>query len=269
MSTYDEFWKLFVAAFKRLPVWLPGTEMAVGDIGVLDRRGWRYLTSLDKLGIPFQVRRAESGISYSRTSGNGVRVDAIATADLGPAVPGMQVMGGMKVTFDDGGAFVARAENCHHDVIDTPDPVEAELQRREPSEIALQGRRWILVSEITTAEPAIMLIAHQSGASASVRFDAAAGATTLAALAGGKGSVSLSQESFLEDKIVSPSRVPLMWRGRRRRGWLRRGLGDLDKPGDVLLEPAGPGLVDFRPDPHDIPDRDLADDGDLSTDADG
>ena len=72
MKVNKKFWNEFRKAYDRLPVWLPGTAMEVGDIGLIGGRGWEKLTSLSELGVDYSSREIASDVSYSYASAQSV-----------------------------------------------------------------------------------------------------------------------------------------------------------------------------------------------------
>jgi hypothetical protein len=255
MAVFDQFWDEFINAFERLPVWLPGSPIELGEIGVMGRRGWEKLTTLEQLGVRFAVRNIESNVSYSYSSRNSVEISALASAETGQIVPGAEMAAGMKMTFKRGGAFAIRAENCQHLQIDNMLEVEEEIHSLGTSDGGWR-RRWVLVSQLTTAQPSIVIVAGSSGAEATVEIRGTGGITGLAEMVAGKGSLQLTHESSLDARMLSVERVPLMWRGRSRRLWRWRDLGEEDKAlSSAESAPVSDDLVDYLPAAHDIPER--------------
>ena len=259
MAVFDQFWDEFINAFERLPVWLPGSPIELGDIGVIGRRGWEKLTTLEQLGVRLAVRNVESNVSYSYASRNSVEISALASADTEQITPGTEMAAGMKMTFKRGGAFSIRAENCQHWQIDNMLEVEDKIRSLGTSDGGWRSRRWVLVSQLTTAQPSIVIVAGSSGAEATVEIRGTGGITGLAEMVAGKGSLQLTHESSLDARMLSVERVPLMWRGRSRRIWPLSGWRDLGEEDEALpsAESASVSddLVDFLPAAHDIPDH--------------
>jgi hypothetical protein len=52
-SILDAYWNEISHRFTRHPVWLPGTPMDLGDIGILRDSGWEKVTDLTGIGISF------------------------------------------------------------------------------------------------------------------------------------------------------------------------------------------------------------------------
>jgi hypothetical protein len=115
------------------------------------------------------------------------------------------------------------------------------------------------VTQLTNAQPSIVLVAGKAGAEATVEIQGSGGITGLAEIVAGKGSLRLTHESALDTRMLSVERVPLMWRGRWRRIWPLSGWRDLGD--EELAVPSSEStsdpddLVDFIPAAKDIPEH--------------
>lgn len=237
MDAFELFWNEYTAMFSRLPVWLPGQAMRVGDIGVMDPRGWQRLTDLDSIGVPFGQSKTAPDVSQSRASGDAVDIRALTDVAAGPEALGTALTGGLEVTFRRGGAFLIRTENCRYDEIDDLIGVQTSIDKLVASKRLEWKSRWVLVTQVTTAHPAIVLVAKHGDASARIEIHSSAGAANLADLARVGGELRLASERALDQRIVTTKRVPVMWRGRRRgRGLMRNwtDLGDQDANSGAL-----------------------------------
>jgi len=249
MKTFEQFWDEYTATFNRLPVWLPGEAMDVGDIGIMEPRGWQRLTDLKDIGIPFTHSATKSDVSQSRASGDAVEIRALADAAVGPQSLGTALTGGLEVTFKRGGAFLIRAENCRYSDIQDLLNVQARIEKRIANKKLDWKPRWILVTQVTSAQPAIVLVSKNGDAHARIEVHSNAGARNLAELAKVGGELRMTSENALEQRVVSVKRTPIMWRGRRRGGLFRPGWTDLGEPGSVDTAEATdePGFVDYLP----------------------
>ena len=103
-----------------------------------------------------------------------------------------------------------------------------------------------------------MIVAGRAGAEATVEILGTGGITGLAEIVTGKGSLRLTHESALDTRMLSVERVPLMWRGRRRRIWPMSGWKDLGEEELAVLNSEGASdlddLVDFLPAAKEIPE---------------
>jgi len=231
MGTFDDFWGAFQERFSRAPVWLPGTPMALGDIGVIDRRGYIHIARLSDFGISFEEESVPVESEYSvtsacaRTEDFGGKAEA---SDPSGALSSAEV--GMRVSFSAAGGFVVRAMKVQGSRIPNVLSVEERI-RRKNAEKLFWHREWIYVQEVVFAEPCIVIVSAASGAHATVRASINAGLNSFVQLLGAGSALSLSEQSSIDQYVATPTRTPFMWRGRWQRGLLRqsfrdRGLGD-------------------------------------------
>lgn len=110
MGDFDDFWGAFQERFSRAPVWLPGTPMALGDVGVIDRRGYLRIARLSDFGISFEEDSVSVESEYSVTSACATTEDFDAKASgSDPSGALSSAEAGMRVSFSAGGGFVVRA----------------------------------------------------------------------------------------------------------------------------------------------------------------
>lgn len=174
---------------------------------MLDPRGWQKLTDLKTLGVRFTRGKATPDVSQSRASGDAVEIKALADLDAGATV-GVKLTGGMEVSFKRGGAFLVRIENCRHQGISDLLAVHSSLKELVTRKELEWSSRWVLVTEVTTAEPAIVLIAKNAAASARIEIHSNADVGNLANLATANGELRLTSESAIEQRVVSLHRRP-------------------------------------------------------------
>jgi hypothetical protein len=210
-SVPHSFWHEFRGAFGRLPVWLPGTRLQIGDIGLLDPNGWTTVGTLSGQNITCEVGApgAPVDFDYRSVDGTEVMTEAAGTGDLGP-MPGAGVSAHYR--FSRQGAFVVRARA---------------VRARQIKDLAAVGeqvisayqdgnwrREWLVVTELATSESIFILVAGRAGAEATVHFDAFGSPATAAGPVAADAGVRLSHESGLTASFVSLRSTTLMWSGR-------------------------------------------------------
>jgi hypothetical protein len=155
--------------------WLPGDDIAVGDVGLLEDGRLRRVTSLESLHIPYETKEGTSrrDLQYTSTRGTKIAVDA------GASVSGV-AKGKITLEFSENGAFVFHVHGLREERL-------ADLRTAAAGVIdAYKSRRWekdwVMVESVHTAEVATIVISQDS--SASLELEAAAdGAITTLALA--------------------------------------------------------------------------------------
>jgi len=226
MGSFDDFWGAFEERFSRAPVWLPGTPMALGDIGVIDRRGYLHIARLSDFGISFEEEEEEEPdqveSEYSVTSASARTEDFDARAagpDRSGALSSAEV--GMRVSFWAAGEFVVRAMRVQGSRIRNVLSVEEQI-RRMHAENPFWHREWVYVQEVVSAEPCIVIVSAASGAHATVRAVINAGLNSFVQLLAAGSTLSLSEQSSIDQYVATTMRTPFMWRGRWLRGRLKK-----------------------------------------------
>jgi hypothetical protein len=218
-SLIASFWHETRGAFERLPVWLPGTPMELGDVGVLGDSGWVKHTTLEALGIPATAEVTGTPIDYNYGSSDGAEVSTWLAGSGDPAISGIATgNAGLRIQFSRAGAFVLQANR----VVVRRVANLAEVDRRILAKHSGGGWRpeWVLVSEVALGGPAITVVSGGSTAEAFVDLGAtvAPGGQPLAAAGAGLG---FGTTKHVAASFVSPAETALLWRGRcvRDRWW--------------------------------------------------
>jgi hypothetical protein len=185
--------------------------MKLGDVGTIRPGGWVKITTLDALGIKAGADDPGPGGELDYASRGGVEMTAGA-ARTGVEAPVAAATGDVTYRFVRAGAFVLRAgETIVHRISDLRSVAGAVLARYRDTELDWD-RRWIVVTEVVTARPALVLIARAEGARATLRLRAQ-GMLGPAVTAGAAPSFDLLDGSGLEVKVVAEAATAVMWRG--------------------------------------------------------
>jgi hypothetical protein len=154
-------------ALKRFATWLPGDQLAVGDVGVVSRGSFRKETDLDELGLPFDRRPGDprphlSATSVSTTrSGGDLDVEAAGVAESS-----------LELSFATAGLAVFEARGVVHERIGNVDSLARQIR-----ELDTRGgweRRWLVVDEVWKVECATIIVATEN--ETTVRIHAETGA---------------------------------------------------------------------------------------------
>ena len=107
----NSLWHETRGSFERLPVWLPGTRMELGDVGVFDEAGWVKQTTLRKLGITATAEPTGVPVELQLQLHDGAEVSSRLGASVDAAASGIAAGNvGLHVRFSRQGAFVLRAQ---------------------------------------------------------------------------------------------------------------------------------------------------------------
>lgn len=217
MSSFRDLWDEFTVRVSRPPVWLPGTAMELGDIGVIDRRGYLRVSKLADHGIRFDIQDCSVPVEYDVNSSNASTHDfgmSVGTAD--PTAVVGSASAGLRASFTAGWGFVLRASAVQGKRIENVLEVENQIREKQAAERFWQ-KDWIYVQEVITADRAVLLISRSDGAHATVGGTASAGVGSFLQLMNAETNLGVLEQSALEQSFVTSQRAPLMWRGR----WLR------------------------------------------------
>ncbi|MGW7081716.1 hypothetical protein [Streptomyces sp. NPDC054866] len=210
-SVLKAYWKQTRNSFTRFPVWLPGTPMALGDVGVLTPAGWRKVTDLSREGVP--VLPDEDGTPTDYNYRAGASISFITGGSIGEVtntswLPSGHV--GVLMDFRRSGAFVLKAKTVRVTRISNLAEVQAavlDLYRNKKWE-----REWVIVTEVAVGGPLVVFVAGQSGAKAGVHLgaDAVIGDFDLGRV---RGNLSVGFEQGLAAKFATRERSAILWRG--------------------------------------------------------
>jgi len=239
MSTFNEFWDEFQARFSRCPVWLPGASMRLGDIGIIDHRGYLGIAKLGDFEINFEETQSDAEAEYFVSSkyARSTEIEGTGAASGLTGIVG-PVEAIMHMSFFAARAFVVRAAHVQGTRIADVLKVETEIRRRQAVN-PFWDKKWIYIQEVVTARPCIMVFSEASGAEATVKATGSGpGPTGFAELFEAGTALQLSGEVSNVQQIVTRTRVPLMWRGRwlRRKSWHSRDRGDEEPTSPYLYE---------------------------------
>ncbi|MFH9890037.1 hypothetical protein ACH4OQ_12535 [Streptomyces luteogriseus] len=223
MSIADAYWHECRGRFGRLPVWLPGTPMELGDVGVLGPTGWLKKTTLQGLGLPMAEDPPGSATDYEYASQGGVTVTA-GTA-INAALPVADAYAGVTYRFTRAGAFVLKAYGATVRRLANVGDVETGMLRLHETDKWQAG--WTVVTEVTTAQSVLTLISESEDTEVSVGLRAAVQLPTAEVSATPRFVLGNWRGSAV--KLLTDSPTALLWRGlyvddpilRRARGAVR------------------------------------------------
>lgn len=210
-SILDQYWDELSGRFSRRPVWLPGTPMGLGDIGVLRKSGWEKVADLESIGIKFSREPVGTETAYSYSSAGGAEITVRAGIDAdGPAIGVVKGNASLGIKFHRPAAFVLMAEDVEVERIRNLQDVDRAVLD------AYHGnswkKNWIYISEIATGEPALTVISATADGEAIVDLGGTlqAGATELGRV---HARVGFGYKKDLAASFVTPHRSAVMWRG--------------------------------------------------------
>lgn len=215
----NDLWDETRGAFDRLPVWLPGTRMDLGDVGVFGDTGWVKQTTLAALGITQTTEPAGAPTDYTYVSSDGAEVSGGVNASVDPAFTGIPVgNAGLRVRFSRAGAFVLHADRVAVRRIGNLQEVDERILA------AYQGgawkRQWVLVSEVARA--AAVLVIVSAGREGEAVVDLGVNLDGLGQpLASAGTALRIATRKGIAASFASSTGAAVLWQGRqvRDRWW--------------------------------------------------
>jgi hypothetical protein len=209
-SLVDSLWHETRGRFERLPVWLPGTPMSLGDVGVFDESGWVKHTTLDVLGVRFSSDTAGEPVNYDYSSHDGAEVSMRLAASGVPALDAVTVGNiGMHIRFSRQGAFVLKANTVT--VRRIADLAKIDEQILEQYRKRRWQPGWVLVSEVAQGGPSITIVSGSKEGEAVIDLGTTAAATGGPLIGAGFG---MRSTKGLAASFITPTEATLLWRGR-------------------------------------------------------
>jgi hypothetical protein len=233
----DNYVRLLYKRYELFAAWLPNTKVQLGDVGVIEGKYFRRVTTLGSLGVGFKVRVGSMPLAFNDnlTAGLQVHVNAEGGVAAGAAPPLAE--GCVSIQFAGEGAFLFHAFNCYTDEVEDKVAVGNAL-------VALGERwdaDWALVDTLVRAGSATILLSNSRAARLDLRAKAAADLSNLANPELGLGVASQSGDvtQFLAEKGLTPL-FRLSKLGRSWIDWLRGKSKTIYFGGPSSAKPAPP-----------------------------
>ncbi|MYV54446.1 hypothetical protein [Streptomyces sp. SID3212] len=209
----DAFWNEVRGRHRRLPVWTPGTPMELGDVGRFTTGGWTRFTTLAALGVTADAAEPGPLADFEYASNDGVR----RTAALSPATVDAVVAsarGDATYHFERAGTFVMRATNASLHRLD--DLLAVEDAVLELYRLKKWRKEWVVITEVVTSGPSLVLVSAGGLANVTVRFKAGTQVVPgVPEVAGASVGAAFEVENgdSIEGSYSVPGRTALLWRG--------------------------------------------------------
>ena len=157
MKTSKKYTKELYRQFGYLATWLPGTPIALGDIGILRNNEFTKISTLESQGIKFDVvdDPTESDIEHSSKGGVSLTTKASGTAaPVGSALGNMDA--GITVEFSKENAILFKANGTTSPSIKNQIALGAEIIKR--FQTGKWDKDWAVVTEVVNAKSGTILI---------------------------------------------------------------------------------------------------------------
>lgn len=219
MSTYKKYARELRDAFGYWANWLPGTPLALGDVGLLKGNVFTRISNLQELGIAFDVQQdpTKSEIEYSSEGAISITTKASGTvAPQGSALG--EVDAGITVKFSKENAVYIKANGTS-----SPSIIDQISLGKTLIEHYKQGKwdmNWVVVTEVMNAESATVLISSSSDSKIEVKAKGKVEAAKLDIADAGLG-FELMFSKDLSTRIITQALVPLFRAAKiKRKFWI-------------------------------------------------
>jgi hypothetical protein len=221
MSNASKFYlKAIYNHFSLLASWLPNTNVALGDVGVLEDGLFKQLTTLENLGIAIKIRSGASAVDFNLSSESDVRIQSGAKGEVASMTP-LAAQANISIEFSRAGGFVFQAGDCYVDEVE--DKVNLGKSILALFRIDQWDRQWVVVDSLVRAGSATIVISNSSKASLELSANSPIEASSLARISS-SFSVS-SQTGDIVRFISQPGLTPLFKLSRVKQSMLARAFG--------------------------------------------
>jgi hypothetical protein len=161
MSAWDQYISEMQKHFDYLANWTPGYPLALGDVGVINHGMFRRITSLEQLGVSFDVREDSTPETQKYASARGVSVTFKGAGRLPVAGSVLtEAEAGFTVDFSSKHATLYEAIGCTTPSIADLLSIGEQILRLYKN--ARWNRSWVTISELVNCESATILISNSS-----------------------------------------------------------------------------------------------------------
>jgi hypothetical protein len=221
-AVHEQYTEEMRDRFGYLATWLPNVGLRLGDVGILKRDRFDAVTDLKRLGITFNTQFSDESTDLEYTSTDGVELSFKTAAEaLGQGQGLAKANAVISVLFKHANAVMFVASKCRSSsIINRQDLGEQIIARH-------QNRQWLLkyvvVTELVTADTATVLISNSAGARIEFTVDTNLSFSSFD-LADASGSLRMSHTTGIGTKIVAANGLTPLFRA----SGLRRRLASID-----------------------------------------
>lgn len=226
--------------FDYLSTWLPNAHLELGDVGVLHRDRFERLTSLSDIGIPFTIRERHHAVDLDYCSASNVSIRVTGAADgLSPAPLRMSV------SFTREHGVVFQAKECH--VTEIANRYTLGRNILALAESGLWPRDHVVITELVSTGPAVVLISNQRDARIELVTHAPVPAANVLPLASASATLDVVSARGIGVKIIASRGLTPLFRasGLRRRLLGQDQFGHRGGNADITLTAKSDGPAEF------------------------
>lgn len=159
---HDDYTREVHGALGYFAAWLPGATITLGDVGLVSGRRFRRETTLTELGVDFAVSSPTPIGDLEYATKGSVEVSSIAAGEI-PGTAAAKVL----LNFSASGATFFQAGGCAtQTIVDLPALGRVLARKHE------WNRRYVVITEVVTSGPIVVLVSSERGATAELHASA-------------------------------------------------------------------------------------------------
>ena len=161
------------------PNWEPNKPLRIGDIGILEDNVFTVMGSLEKMGIPMEVRIDDkAGEVWDLSSENGVEVKTKAKGQANSATPALKEMdAGFHIEFKKENSILFRINGYKSHLIENLMNISKEIKKQY--ENGDWDEEWVVINELIEADNATIMMSSEGGVSVGLKAKADIGLAQL------------------------------------------------------------------------------------------
>ena len=202
------------------PTWLPGTPVALGDVGVIEDGIFRPVTTLRRLGIPFEIKVDTERDAINFASKKGVSMSFKAGGEVNGKFKAITtVEAGVLIEFSREGAVAMQLRDVSFNRIKHQHVLAHALLRSlaVADESKQWQRNWVVIAEVARAKRATIVISGSGNSRLELK---ASGSAAPVSLADVSAALSVATETEISMKVIAESGLTPLYRGLRvKRKW--------------------------------------------------
>jgi len=218
MRTSKNYSNELYQQFRYLATWLPGTPLALGDIGVLKNNEFTKISNLSNEGIKFDELKDETKSDIDYSSKGAVSITTKASGVLAPqsSVLG-EVDAGITVEFSKENAILFKANETLSPSIKDQITLGKEILKRFKD--GKWDKDWAVITELVVAKSGTILISSSSSGKIELKAKGKVEAAKLDIADAGLG-FELSFSKDLATKIIAQESITPLFKASKIKGRL-------------------------------------------------
>ncbi len=238
---YEQYTSELNEQYGYLATWLPNVRLRLGDVGLLKRDRFEFITSLTNLGISFSTRDGGEEANYQYVSANGANIDINAdgeAAGVGSAL--VKSSAKASITFKRANAVVFVAKGCKTTFIDQQDVLGKKILER--FQTGDWQKDYVIITEVVSAESGTVFVSSSADGKVELSAESKLGPSGLS-LADASAGLQVARSSGVATQIVASKNLTPLFRASGLRHRLFGGTSFGTRSESVDAQPKEPELL--------------------------